>query len=82
MEKIKRLGSEMPLFQLFKKDKENAAYNNSGGAIAGNHGANDLKIGQPTDFKHNINVTHDKAKNEFIGLPNEWRSLLEKNNIK
>lgn len=42
----------------------------------------DLKIGTPTNFKHNIQVKHDKEKNEFIGLPNEWRTLLEKNNIK
>lgn len=42
----------------------------------------DLKIGTPTNFKHNIQVKHDKEKNEFIGLPNEWRSLLERNNIK
>ena len=85
MEKIKRLGSEMPLFQIFKRDKENnTAYNSSHSGVDGNHSSSgsDLKIGPPTGFKHNINVKHDKTKNEFIGLPNEWRSLLEKNNIK
>ena len=77
----------MPLFQLFKRDKENttAAFNNSshGGADSNHSSSNsDLKIGPPTGFNHNINVKHDKTKNEFIGLPSEWRSLLEKNNIK
>jgi hypothetical protein len=42
----------------------------------------DLKIGEPTNFKHNIQVKHDKERNQFIGLPDEWRSLLENNNIK
>jgi hypothetical protein len=41
-----------------------------------------IVIGQPTDFKHNIQVKFDKEKNDFVGLPQEWRSLLEKNNIK
>lgn len=44
-------------------------------------GSNDLKIGTPTNFKHNIQVKHDKEKNEFIGLPDEWQILLKKNNI-
>lgn len=43
---------------------------------------NDLKIGVPTNFQHNIQVKHDKERNEFIGLPKEWRVLLESNNIK
>lgn len=42
----------------------------------------DIKIGTPTNFKHNIQVKHDKERNQFIGLPDEWRHLLEKNNIK
>lgn len=42
----------------------------------------DIKIGTPTNFKHNIQVKHDKERNQFIGLPDEWRSLLERNNIK
>jgi hypothetical protein len=41
-----------------------------------------ITIGQPTDFKHQIQVTFDKEKNEFVGLPAAWRDLLEKNNIK
>jgi hypothetical protein len=41
-----------------------------------------ITIGQPTDFKHQIQVTYDKEKNEFVGLPTAWRELLEKNNIK
>lgn len=41
----------------------------------------ELKIGTPTDFKHNIQVKHDKERGEFIGLPTEWRALLERNNI-
>lgn len=58
----------------FQKNKENKdSYSGS---------SNDLKIGTPTNFKHNIQVKHDKEKNEFIGLPNEWRTLLEKNDIK
>lgn len=44
--------------------------------------SSDIKIGTPTNFKHNIQVKHDKEKNQFIGLPDEWRYLLEKNNIK
>ncbi len=44
--------------------------------------SDDLKIGTPTNFKHNIQVKHDKERNEFIGLPSEWQSLLLKNNIK
>ncbi|CAF1003024.1 unnamed protein product [Brachionus calyciflorus] len=47
------------------------------------HGqSDDMKIGMPTNFQHNINVKHDKERNQFIGLPNEWRVLLETNNIK
>jgi hypothetical protein len=42
----------------------------------------ELKIGTPTNFKHNIQVKHDKEKNEYTGLPVEWQMLLEKNNIK
>ena len=38
-------------------------------------------IGQPTDFKHEVSVAFDKEKNDFIGLPDDWRQLLEKNNI-
>ena len=76
----------MPLFQLFKRDKENngsSSHSSISGGSSHHGGSNsDLKIGQPTDFKHNVNVKHDKAKNEFIGLPSEWRSLFEKNNIK
>jgi hypothetical protein len=53
-----------------QKNKENAS------------NRDELKIGTPTNFKHNIKVQHDKERNEFIGLPNEWRTLLEKNNIK
>lgn len=65
----------MPLVNPFTglkpfKNKEN---NSSNG---------DLKIGTPTNFKHNIHIKHDKERNEFIGLPNEWRTLLEKNDIK
>ena len=44
--------------------------------------SNDLKIGTPTNFKHNIQVKHDKERGEYIGLPLAWRELLEKNNIK
>ena len=47
-----------------------------------NSSSNDMKIGTPTNFQHNINVKHDKERNEFIGLPTEWRVLLETNNIK
>lgn len=60
----------MPLNFLFHKTKENKDQNP------------ELKISEPTNFKHNIQVKHDKERNEFIGLPNEWRVLLEKNNIK
>lgn len=45
-------------------------------------GSGELKIGTPTNFQHNINVKHDKEKNQFIGLPDEWRSLLERNDIR
>jgi hypothetical protein len=48
----------------------------------GHSSSSDMKIGTPTNFQHNINVKHDKERNEFIGLPNEWRVLLESNNIK
>ena len=44
--------------------------------------SNDIKIGTPTNFKHNIQVIHDKDRNEFIGLPDDWKILLEKNNLK
>lgn len=56
------------------KNKENKEYSN------GSNG--DLRIGTPTNFQHHIQVKHDKKKNEFIGLPSEWKNLLEKNNIK
>ena len=42
----------------------------------------ELKIGEPTNFKHNIQVKHDKERNQFIGLPQEWRALLDKNGIR
>lgn len=60
------------------KSKENKDYSSNGT----NSSNGDMRIGTPTNFKHNIQVKHDKEKNEFIGLPSEWRSLLEKNNIK
>jgi hypothetical protein len=44
--------------------------------------AANITIGTPTDFKHNISVVFDKEKNDFIGLPEEWRTLLEENKIK
>ncbi len=59
------------------KSKENKDYSSNGNSSNG-----DMRIGTPTNFKHNIQVKHDKERNEFIGLPSEWRSLLEKNNIK
>lgn len=43
---------------------------------------NDMKISTPTNFKHEIQVIYDKERDEYIGLPLEWRALLEKNNIK
>lgn len=46
------------------------------------HSGDNMKIGTPTNFQHNINVKHDKERNQFIGLPCEWRALLETNNIK
>ena len=60
------------------KSKENKDFSPNGN----NSSNGDMRIGTPTNFKHNIQVKHDKEKNEFIGLPSEWRSLLEKNNIK
>jgi hypothetical protein len=74
----------MPIFDIFKrdKDKENSSHHSSSSGIGFSSSGSDLKIGQPTDFKHNVNVKYDKNKNEFIGLPEEWRSLLEKNDIK
>jgi hypothetical protein len=59
------------------KSKENKDYSSNG-----NNSNGDMRIGTPTNFKHNVQVKHDKERNEFIGLPSEWRSLLEKNNIK
>ena len=38
-------------------------------------------IGTPTNFKHNVQVKHDKERNEFVGLPSEWRILLDSNKI-
>jgi hypothetical protein len=29
-----------------------------------------------------ISVAYDKEKNDYIGLPEEWRSLLEENKIR
>ena len=81
----------MPLFQLpglFQRNKENSSFNGNhhhhhhGDKGSANGSNSDLKIGEPTNFQHNINVKHDKTRNEFIGLPDEWRSLLETNNIK
>ena len=42
----------------------------------------DLRISEPQDFKHNIKVSYDKEKNDFIGLPEDWRKLLDENKIK
>ena len=42
----------------------------------------DMKISTPTNFKHEIQVIYDKERDQYIGLPLEWRALLEKNNIK
>ncbi len=79
----------MPLinpFKPFQKNKENkdssAAGSLSSSSSVSGVGSNELKIGTPTNFKHNIQVKYDKERNEYVGLPNEWRALLEKNNIK
>lgn len=41
----------------------------------------EMKISQPTNFKHEIQVIYDKENKEYIGLPEEWRQLLDDNNI-
>ena len=67
------------------KDKEHAASGSASSSIhsnSGSAGGGDIKIGTPTNFKHNIQVKHDKERNEFIGLPSDWRVLLESNNIR
>ena len=68
------------------KDKEHSAASAGSAASSSNHSnsgsAGDIKIGTPTNFKHNIQVKHDKERNEFIGLPSDWRVLLESNNIR
>jgi hypothetical protein len=70
MDKMKKISNIFPNTNRKKNEKEN------------NYDSHDLKIGEPTDFKHNIQVKHDKERNEYIGLPAEWRALLESNNIK
>ena len=66
----------MPLFpSLRRRDpaaSSSAHHNDNNG---------DIKIGTPTNFKHNIQVKHDKERNQFIGLPDKWRTELEKNNM-
>ncbi len=58
---------------IFRRPHDSSSYSDS---------SNSIQIGEPTDFKHNIKVRFDKEKNDFVGLPDEWRNLLEKNNIK
>ena len=72
----------MPLINPFSSFSKPFSKTKDSLSISKSSDSNDLKIGTPTNFKHNIQVKHDKEKNEFIGLPNEWRTLLEKNNIK
>jgi hypothetical protein len=71
-------------FQKNKENKDNlsSSTTSSTSSILSGSSNSDLKIGTPTNFKHNIQVKHDKERNEFIGLPSEWRLLLENNNIK
>ena len=68
------------------KDKDSSAAGSGGSVLssanAASAGSGDIKIGTPSNFKHNIQVKHDKERNEFIGLPSEWRVLLESNNIR
>ncbi len=40
-----------------------------------------LNISSPLRIKHELHINFDKECNEFIGLPNEWKHLLEQNNI-
>lgn len=87
MDKLKKLSIELPKFNfelsklsLFssesKESKERKKSNNNLLPISS------LTISEPTDFKHNISVKYDELSHKFIGLPEDWRLLLEKNNIK
>lgn len=40
-----------------------------------------VNISRPTSFQHVVKVTFDKESNEFIGIPEEWRDFLVKNNM-
>jgi hypothetical protein len=79
----------MPLKPLanFFKSKDNKpdqlnSYGSSSSHSSSSSNGGGMCIGTPTDFKHNVQVKHDKVKNQFIGLPPGWRSMLEDNNIK
>jgi hypothetical protein len=73
--------SAMPVFPFLSRGKENGSLNHFTHS-SNNNSSNDLKIGTPTNFKHNIQVRYDKEKNTFTGMPDEWKDLLEKNNIR
>merc|ERR1711976_315098 len=39
------------------------------------------EISHPIGFKHTVHVGFDPSTNEFTGLPDEWRDLLQSSNI-
>jgi len=40
-----------------------------------------LSISSPLDFRHDVHVGFEADTGEFIGLPEEWKKLLESSNI-
>ena len=83
MEKIKKLGSDFVVFRMLKKNSKE--FSNKFGHCSSNNlhsSKNNLEIGAPTNFKHEINVRYDESSNQFIGLPEEWKNMLERNDIK
>lgn len=63
------------MFNFFAKKKQ-------GSNLIINSSSTNEDIGMPKNFRSLIQIKHDKERNEYTGLPDEWSKLLNENNIK
>jgi hypothetical protein len=70
MDKLRKLSMELPKLNVFKKDSRERRSNNN------------LEISGPSDFRHNFSVKLDEDSKKLVGMPEDWNSMLKKNDIK
>jgi len=69
------------VFSIFNKSSTKSDRHSSSQSGSERSNTGHPEISHPIGFKHTVHVGFDPNTNEFTGLPNEWRDLLQSSNI-